>query len=74
MLNPQISQTIDAALDFWCIFLFGYANQKIVRGVRIDTFLSILRQEVAFFDKTTSGDLASRLSSDCTEMAGGKLF
>ena len=40
--------------------------------MRIDTFLSILRQEVAFFDKTTSGELASRLNSDCGEMAGGK--
>jgi ABC-type multidrug transport system fused ATPase/permease subunit len=62
--------TIDAALDFWCVFLFGYANQRIVRGVRIDTFLSILRQEVAFFDETTSGELTSRLNSDCGEMAG----
>jgi len=53
--------------------LFGYANQRIVRGVRLDTFLSILRQEVAFFDKTTSGELASRLNSDCGEMAGGKI-
>ena len=52
------------------MFLFGYANQRIVRGVRIDTFLSIIRQEVAFFDSTTSGELASRLNSDCGEMAG----
>lgn len=64
-------QTIDAALDFWCVFLFGFANQRIVRGVRINTFVSILRQEVAFFDSTTSGELASRLNSDCGEMAGG---
>ena len=64
--------SIDACLDFWCVFLFGYANQRIVRGVRIDTFGSILKQEVAFFDKTTSGELASRLNSDCGQMAGGK--
>lgn len=67
------TQTIDAALDFWCVFLFGYANLRIVRGVRIGTFVSILRQEVAFFDKTTSGELASRLNSDCGEMAGGTI-
>jgi ABC-type multidrug transport system fused ATPase/permease subunit len=64
--------SIDACLDFWCIFLFGYANQRIVRGVRIDTFGSILKQEMGFFDKHTSGELASRLNSDCGEMAGGK--
>ena len=64
--------TIDAALDFWCVFLFGYAKERIVRGVRIDTFAAILRQEVAFFDQTTSGELSSRLTSDCGEMAGGE--
>jgi ABC-type multidrug transport system fused ATPase/permease subunit len=63
--------TIDAALDFWCVFLFGYAKERIVRGVRVDTFASILRQEVTFFDRHTSGELSSRLSSDCGEMAGG---
>eukprot|EP00980_Cylindrotheca_fusiformis_P031128 scaffold25855_cov132-Cylindrotheca_fusiformis.AAC.1 len=62
--------TIDACLDFWCIFWFGYANERIVRGVRIDTFASILKQEIGFFDRTTSGELASRLNSDCGEMAG----
>lgn len=62
--------TIDAALDFWCVFLFGLCNQRIVRGVRVDTFAAILRQEIAFFDVNKSGDLASRLSSDCGEMGG----
>jgi ABC-type multidrug transport system fused ATPase/permease subunit len=60
--------SIDAALDFWCVFLFGYANQRIVRGVRLDTFYSILRQEIGFFGQHTSGELASRLNSDCGEM------
>ena len=49
------------------------ANQRIVRGVRIDTFSSILKQEIGFFDKHTSGELSSRLNSDCGEMAGGKI-
>lgn len=62
--------TIDALLDFWCIFWFQFANHRIVRGVRIDTFLSMLRQDIGFFDSRTSGDLSSRLNSDCGEMAG----
>jgi len=61
---------IDAALDFWVLFLFGFAKENIVKGVRLDTFRAILRQEVAFFDSNTSGDLTSRLTSDCGEMAG----
>ena len=62
--------TVDAALDFWCIFLFGKAKENIVRTIREDTFASILRQEHAFFDRTNTGDLLSRLTSDCGEMAG----
>ena len=65
-----ISGTIDAALDFWGFFLFGYANQRIVRGLRVDLFRRLLGQEVAFFDQHTSGELSSRLNSDCSEMAG----
>ena len=37
--------------------------------MRVDTFASILRQESAFFDAANTGDLISRLTSDCGEMA-----
>ena len=30
----------------------------------------MLRQDIGFFDSRTSGDLSSRLNSDCGEMAG----
>lgn len=52
------------------IFLFGYAKENIVKSVRIDTFASVMRQEQAFFDKRNTGDLISRLTADCGEMAG----
>lgn len=65
-----LSGTVDAILDFWVLFLFGYAKENIVKGVRIDTFAAMMRQEQAFFDKTNTGELISRLSSDCGEMAG----
>jgi ATP-binding cassette subfamily B (MDR/TAP) protein 9 len=61
--------TIDAILDFFCVFLFGLANLKIAKSVRIELFMKILGQEMGFFDKNKSGDLASRLNSDCGEMA-----
>ena len=66
--------------NFVCWFLyffgigFGYANQRIVREIRIDTFFSILKQDIGFFDGQTSGELASRLNSDCGEMAGDTMF
>ena len=64
--------TVDAALDFWCVFLFGLTNLKITKGVRIDTYSAILRQDVAFFDcfANSSGELSSRLNSDCGEIGG----
>lgn len=64
--------SVDAFLDFWCIFWFGYANLRISRGLRIDTFAAILKQDIGFFDKHTSGELASRLGSDCGSMTGGR--
>ena len=70
LLYMAAAGTIDAALDFWCVFLFGYAQQRLVRQLRLDTMAAILRQEVAYFDATTSGELLSRLTADCEAMAG----
>ena len=59
-----------AQLDFWTFFLFGYAQQALVRDLRIRLFRRLLMQETAFFDARTSGELSSRLSSDTGEMSG----
>lgn len=45
-------------------FLFAFAGQRIVNRLRASLFSSLLRQEVAFFDKTRTGELINRLSSD----------
>eukprot|EP00802_Teleaulax_amphioxeia_P006827 Tamp_06832.p1 GENE.Tamp_06832~~Tamp_06832.p1 ORF type:complete len:820 (+),score=155.99 Tamp_06832:361-2460(+) len=60
---------VDAALDFWCVFLFGFTQQRLVRSLRIDLFRSLLSQDMAFFDAASSGEITSRLTSDCAEMA-----
>uniref|UniRef100_G1Q4S0 ATP-binding cassette sub-family B member 10, mitochondrial n=1 Tax=Myotis lucifugus TaxID=59463 RepID=G1Q4S0_MYOLU len=39
-------------------------RQRIVNRLRASLFSSVLRQEVAFFDKTRTGELINRLSSD----------
>jgi hypothetical protein len=64
-----IAGCVDAFLDFWCVFLFGYTQQRIIKNLRIDLFRSILNQEISFFDTTPTGEISSRLSSDCAEMA-----
>lgn len=47
-------------------------GQKIVRNLRASVFSSILRQEVAFFDRTRTGELINRLSAD-TAVVGRSL-
>ena len=61
--------TGDALLDFWCVYLFGIAQQRIIRGLRLNLFQAILRQDISFFDMTKTGEITSRLTTDCAEMA-----
>lgn len=46
-------------------FLFTLAGERAVRNIRHQVFAAILHEEISFFDKTTTGELLSRLSSDC---------
>lgn len=61
--------TGDAILDFWVYYLFGLVQQRIVRDVRLDVFRAVIRQEIGFFDCTKTGQITSRLTADCAEMA-----
>jgi len=45
-------------------YLFNTASYKVVARLRNRLFSNILRQEVAFFDGSTSGSLISRLTAD----------
>uniref|UniRef100_A0A8C9PQM8 ATP-binding cassette sub-family B member 10, mitochondrial n=1 Tax=Spermophilus dauricus TaxID=99837 RepID=A0A8C9PQM8_SPEDA len=66
----------DLCLGLTCVFLCGAAanavrvylmqssGQRIVNRLRTSLFSSVLRQDVAFFDKTRTGELINRLSSD----------
>nr|DBA18954.1 TPA: hypothetical protein GDO54_014844 [Pyxicephalus adspersus] len=46
------------------VYLMQTSGQRIVRQLRSSLFSSVLRQEVGFFDKTRTGELINRLSSD----------
>ncbi|XP_053477581.1 ATP-binding cassette sub-family B member 10, mitochondrial isoform X2 [Ictalurus furcatus] len=54
------------------VYLIQVSGQQIVRNLRESLFSSILRQEVGFFDKTRTGELINRLSSD-TAIVGSAL-
>ncbi|XP_071068653.1 ATP-binding cassette sub-family B member 10, mitochondrial isoform X2 [Dasypus novemcinctus] len=53
-----------AAANAVRVYLMQTAGQRIVTRLRAALFASVLRQEVAFFDKTRTGELVNRLSSD----------
>ncbi|KAM6942602.1 ATP-binding cassette sub-family B member 10, mitochondrial [Xenentodon cancila] len=46
------------------VYIMQASGQQIVRNLRASVFSSILRQEVAFFDKNRTGELINRLSAD----------
>jgi len=46
--------------------LFHCLGNRIVRSLRSQLFSSIVRQEIAFFDKNKTGELINRLSTDTT--------
>ncbi|XP_025929183.1 ATP-binding cassette sub-family B member 10, mitochondrial isoform X2 [Apteryx rowi] len=53
-----------AAANATRVYLMQTAGQRIVKRLRATLFSSILKQETAFFDKTRTGELINRLSSD----------
>jgi ATP-binding cassette subfamily B protein len=44
--------------------LFGVLGQRVYSVLRTELFQAIQSQEISFFDRTRSGDLASRINSD----------
>ena len=64
-----LSGTIDAVLDFWCVYIFATAQQEIVYAMRQSLFESLLSHSMSFFDKSSIGEIQSRLNSDTAEMA-----
>ena len=46
-----------------CLY-FGKASEKLTKRIRDITFISLIRQEVGFFDSINAGDLTSQLQED----------
>ena len=43
---------------------FGKASEKLTKRIRDIAFISLIRQEVGFFDSINAGDLTSQLQED----------
>lgn len=57
---------------FFQSYMFAVAGEKLTSRLRALTFSSILKQEIAFFDRQENsvGSLCSRLSSDASNIQG----
>ena len=49
--------------------LFWLAGTRVVTRLRLALFSAMLRQDIAFFDATSTGELASRLSGDAAKVS-----
>ncbi len=65
LFAASVLQALAAAIRY---FLFTFSGERIVLKLRQRLFEKVLSQEVAFFDFNRTGDLMSRLSSDCTTL------
>lgn len=50
---------------YFCVIMLG---EKVIAKLRTDIFAHILKLPINFFDKTESGEIVSRLSSDATQV------
>ncbi len=57
---------VQAAASSMRYVLFSVTGERIVARLRVDVYRAILRQETAFFDARSTGELTSRLASDTT--------
>nr|QTW43701.1 ABCB10 [Eurytemora affinis] len=55
---------VGAGCNFGRVYLTRVAGQNITANLRNKVYSSIVQQEVAFFDKTKTGELINRLSAD----------
>ncbi|XP_011150511.2 ATP-binding cassette sub-family B member 8, mitochondrial [Harpegnathos saltator] len=53
-----------AFFTFVYIYTLSHIGERIAVNLRQDLFKSIIMQDVSFFDKTRSGEIVSRLTSD----------
>ena len=55
--------------NFGRVYLMQIAGQRIIKRLREQLFGSVIKQEMGFFDKTRTGELINRLSTD-TSLVG----
>ena len=61
LINLYLAQSI---FTFSYIYLLGNMGENISASLKINLFNKIIKQDISFYDKTRSGELIDRLTSD----------
>ncbi|XP_071325204.1 antigen peptide transporter 1 [Trachinotus anak] len=58
-----------AVLEFVCDLMYNVTMSRIHTSVQGVVFQAVLKQEIAFFDATPTGELVSRITTDTNDMS-----
>jgi ATP-binding cassette subfamily B (MDR/TAP) protein 8 len=61
LINLYLAQSI---FTFSYIYLLGNMGENISASLKVSLFSKIIKQDISFYDKTRSGELIDRLTSD----------
>ncbi|MGI9038537.1 MAG: ABC transporter ATP-binding protein [Gemmatimonadota bacterium] len=59
---------VQAVTNFVQVFLLGATAERVVAGLRMELFAHLLTLSPGFFSERNSGELTSRLTSDCSTL------
>jgi ABC-type multidrug transport system fused ATPase/permease subunit len=60
--------SLQAVFSFFRVVLFSQATENMLARLRQDTFSQMLKMPMTYFSKNQAGDLATRLSSDISQI------
>ena len=63
---------IDSLLSFLQVWILQYLGQKVMQDLRVELFSHLQRLSTSFFDRTPTGSLVTRLTSDVEVL--GEMF
>jgi ATP-binding cassette subfamily B multidrug efflux pump len=64
--------TAESLLSFLEVWLLQYLGQRVMQDIRIELFTHVQRLSTSFFDRTPTGSLVTRLTSDVEVL--GEMF
>jgi ATP-binding cassette subfamily B protein len=63
---------VESLLSFFEVWLLQYLGQRVMQDIRLELFTHVQRLSTSFFDRTPTGSLVTRLTSDVEVL--GEMF